>query len=326
MRKRLLTLFCAWSLCGSYGYASDLFEVKDRIFTNGYTIHHFHYGQVDSTMDLFPAHKDLIDDTTAVFITADSQSKGRGIWNRDWVSPEGNVFSTLCFSFPSECFSHISWLPHSIGLALYQTLIDLGAPKSGLKIRFSNNIVYDNAKISGSLIEFDMNIVKIGIGINRSLSPEIIDTIDQPAISLQQIMTDLPPLLEIYQCLLTNVVKEFISFKNGISPVNRAQKCLLGWRKDVTVRMHVENYNRGSLRTNSNEKIQISNLLYYPETFGTGGFIQIPGQFIGLTEEGFMVLEATQKDTQQPQALIIMSGEIVPKNQIQTSVRTYTND
>ena len=125
---------------------------------------------IDSTNDFLKkisAEKPLDDYTTVV---AKVQTAGRGQMGSVW---ETEPYKNLTFSIYKEVLhiprDHQFYISMAVSLALLSSLKGMGIPK--LKIKWPNDILSANQKISGILIE---NIIKqnelyasiIGIGLN----------------------------------------------------------------------------------------------------------------------------------------------------------------
>ncbi|QXZ21774.1 biotin--[acetyl-CoA-carboxylase] ligase [Lelliottia amnigena] len=103
-------------------------------------------------------------------ISAQKQTAGRGRFDRSWQTPEGNLAVTIVVPIPHNT----STLP-SISLVTGLAICDVLAffiKNADIKIKWPNDILVNKAKISGTLIEVDSNSIYVGIGINRSVSPE----------------------------------------------------------------------------------------------------------------------------------------------------------
>ncbi len=91
-------------------------------------------------------------DPGGLFITAVSQTGGRGRQGRHWVSPPGNLYATLALADPA----HLAVAPQIgfvAGVALATTLRQLLGGDERLKIKWPNDILYDGAKLAGILLE-----------------------------------------------------------------------------------------------------------------------------------------------------------------------------
>lgn len=106
-------------------------------------------------------------------VRADTQTAGRGRFQRQWVSDPGGLW--LSAVVPVETNS-TAWrlLPLVAGLAVCEVLRDLGVPN--LRLRWPNDVLSDNRKISGLLIDqFRAGRAVVGIGVNVANHPEVRD-------------------------------------------------------------------------------------------------------------------------------------------------------
>lgn len=110
-----------------------------------------------------------------LWITAASQSAGRGRRQNAWVSPPGNLYATLLLSEPSAP-EHAPQLSFVAALALHDAVATC-APQLGplLKVKWPNDLLLGGAKLAGILIEGESHpafAVAIGIGVNCVAHPD----------------------------------------------------------------------------------------------------------------------------------------------------------
>lgn len=123
-------------------------------------------GKIPSTQSY--AH-DLIasgDATNNTVIVADAQSAGRGRYRRTWVSHHGNLYASFIYSAEERDAK----LAYSVAIAVAETLASFGIEP---QIKWPNDILVDNKKIAGILIEYYGHFVVIGIGINIATNPTV---------------------------------------------------------------------------------------------------------------------------------------------------------
>jgi BirA family biotin operon repressor/biotin-[acetyl-CoA-carboxylase] ligase len=123
-------------------------------------------------------------------ILASKQSKGRGRKGKEWISDEGNLYLSLILRpyGKSYTFCQLSFIT---ALALYDAISILSKDSQkpiDLKLKWPNDILVNNAKISGILLESARHTNKeyiiIGVGVNVKVAPE---EIGQKTASLEQI-------------------------------------------------------------------------------------------------------------------------------------------
>jgi BirA family biotin operon repressor/biotin-[acetyl-CoA-carboxylase] ligase len=120
-----------------------------------------------------------------LWITAVSQSAGRGRRGRSWVSPPGNLHASLLLSEPSPepVAPQLSFVA---ALALHDALCD-AAPRlgPGFALKWPNDVLLGRAKLAGILLEGERTpayAVVVGFGVNCVAHPT--DT-DFPATDLR---------------------------------------------------------------------------------------------------------------------------------------------
>lgn len=123
------------------------------------TIHHIE--QTTSTQQ--EAHRLIAEGgvKTGDIVLADEQTAGRGRFGRSWISPNGGLYATvICSADPL--------LSLKAGLAVVRALRSVGI-EAGLK--WPNDVMVENLKIAGVLIETDGNHSLVGIGLNLTSAP-----------------------------------------------------------------------------------------------------------------------------------------------------------
>jgi BirA family transcriptional regulator, biotin operon repressor / biotin---[acetyl-CoA-carboxylase] ligase len=110
-----------------------------------------------------------------LWITAQSQSAGRGRRGSIWVSAPGNLYATLLLSEPSAP-EHAPQLSFVAALALHDAIAEC-APQLGplLTLKWPNDLLLGAAKVAGILIEGERApafAVAIGIGVNCAAHPD----------------------------------------------------------------------------------------------------------------------------------------------------------
>lgn len=99
---------------------------------------------------------------------ADRQTAGRGRQGREWISPQGNLFATICVTPPVT--RNPAQLAFVAGLAVLDALSE-AAPGADFSLKWPNDILASGRKLSGILIEAGEHGYAIGIGINIVASP-----------------------------------------------------------------------------------------------------------------------------------------------------------
>jgi BirA family biotin operon repressor/biotin-[acetyl-CoA-carboxylase] ligase len=129
-----------------------------------------------------------------IWISAGSQTAGRGRRGRNWHSPTGNLAATLMLR-PSKTASACAQLSFVAAIAARDALSAL-APGLELRVKWPNDVLAGGRKIAGILLESASQgdalpaWLAIGVGMNLAAHPE--DT-EFPATSLSALGGMAPP-------------------------------------------------------------------------------------------------------------------------------------
>lgn len=154
-------------------------------------------GEAASTMD---AARALIDDQLLApwdSIMAVSQQKGRGRKGDTWISPPGNVYGTWYWPYPAEGGQAAQWRGVSSLIAgdlLVNALVEMGV---AAKIKWPNDVIVNDRKICGILVEDRGGHLLVGIGLNLAAAPadnRVGDDFALPAIGLDTLKSGTTPL------------------------------------------------------------------------------------------------------------------------------------
>ncbi len=141
------------------------------------------FDTIDSTNTYALEHFENLEDKTV--ITALSQTKGRGRFNRVWVSENReNIYLSIVLKPTKKDF-----LPN---ITQYMSVCCAGVIETynvKAQIKYPNDVLVDNKKICGILCESYLknNIIQgvvLGIGVNLNMPQSVLNTIDRPAVSL----------------------------------------------------------------------------------------------------------------------------------------------
>jgi BirA family biotin operon repressor/biotin-[acetyl-CoA-carboxylase] ligase len=104
-----------------------------------------------------------------LWISAATQTGGRGRRGKSWVSPPGNLYATLLLTEPSPP-ALAPQLSFVAGLAVHDAVIACAPDAlSSLKLKWPNDLLLAGRKLAGLLIEAESQprfSVAIGIGVN----------------------------------------------------------------------------------------------------------------------------------------------------------------
>ena len=134
-----------------------------------------HHASVGSTNDLAMAYL-REGGTSHHFVIADEQTGGRGRLGRVWVSKPGNLYASLALVDPCDMAFGFQ-LGFVAALSIHEAMGRVGVNPSRLSLKWPNDVLLDQAKLSGILIEgarlSDARFgAVIGCGINIAHHPE----------------------------------------------------------------------------------------------------------------------------------------------------------
>ncbi len=164
-----------------------------------------------------------------LWITAESQSSGKGRRGREWISSEGNLFCSLLLENKKDALT-ASQLSFVAALAVYDTAAEILGSAEDIQCKWPNDILVKNQKISGILLEssgFGNNApeyIIIGIGLNLSSYPK---EALYPAVDFKSLGKDTTPKEAIG--ILAKYMAEYIRLwhKEGFHPIRKK------WLKQV---------------------------------------------------------------------------------------------
>src|SRR5262245_4340585 len=119
-----------------------------------------------------------------LWITARTQTEGRGRRGRSWRSGPGNLHATLLLRDPSPAVL-APQLSFVAGLAVYDAILEVvEGGRQRIALKWPNDVLCEGAKVGGILIEGEGEplAVAIGIGINCEHHP---DDTEYPATDLR---------------------------------------------------------------------------------------------------------------------------------------------
>ena len=98
-------------------------------------------------------------------IIAKKQTNGRGKRGRVWISNEGSALFSFTVEYKEEILNRITIFSSYIVYMVLKTFLN-ESNNDRLKVKWPNDIYYENKKICGILCEKVRNNIIIGIGIN----------------------------------------------------------------------------------------------------------------------------------------------------------------
>ena len=159
-----------------------------------------------------------------LWLVADLQTKGRGRRGRNWQSPEGNLAATLLLK-PSMPIAQCAQLSFVAALGA-SDVVSRYAPDAEVKVKWPNDVLADEKKIAGILLESASNDgahsdwLAIGFGINLASHPA--DT-EFPATSIAALSEKPPAPRVALDCLAASWSKWYeVWSERGFAPIRDA--------------------------------------------------------------------------------------------------------
>lgn len=121
---------------------------------------------------------DVLADASLVegdWLVAREQTAGKGRQGRQWVTRPGNFFGSTAVKLgsgdpPAQSLSLVA------GLALIEA-IDAAVPGLPLLLKWPNDLLLEESKLAGILLERQDDRVVIGFGVNLASAPELSDRV-----------------------------------------------------------------------------------------------------------------------------------------------------
>jgi BirA family transcriptional regulator, biotin operon repressor / biotin---[acetyl-CoA-carboxylase] ligase len=150
-------------------------------------------------------------------IVTHRQTAGRGSRGRHWAaSPESSLTFSVLWRFDGG-IERLAGLSLAVGVAVVHALQACGV--SGITLKWPNDILHDNAKLGGILVELqseaDYALAVIGIGLNLRSPERIGENFALPPAALEEILSPLPDRHVLFAQLLIELAHVFDRFSNG---------------------------------------------------------------------------------------------------------------
>ncbi len=151
-----------------------------------------------------------------LWLRAEVQTGGKGRQGRAWMSPPGNLHaSTLVRLRPGDPPAPTLALVSAVAL---HEAVALYAP--AVRIKWPNDLLADDAKLAGILLERSGDAVVIGFGVNLAHHPE---GLERPVTSLQRLTGAAPEPGAFVELLEETFARWLGRWRGeGVAPVRRA--------------------------------------------------------------------------------------------------------
>jgi BirA family biotin operon repressor/biotin-[acetyl-CoA-carboxylase] ligase len=214
-------------------------------------------------------------------VRADTQTNGRGRFQRTWVSDVGGLWLSAVVPLSHNEVAR-KVLPLAAGMAVCDGLHELGI--SGLRLRWPNDVLVNDRKLAGLLIDqFVTGLAVVGIGLNVTNQPEACDPLlaDRTA-RLADLMTSPLELATLTPLLLSHLHEAVVELGHRGAPalLSRINKL---WGSPRRVELDLD----GTLRTGTFTGIDPEGRLVLSEDAGGVTFYEAH-QVRHLTEIGVL--------------------------------------
>ena len=150
------------------------------------------------------------------------QTAGRGRRGRSWFSAPGDSLTfSLLWRLPPDL--PLAGLSLAVGVALAQALENMGI--TGVALKWPNDVLLNEGKLAGVLIEVvpGTSAVVIGIGLNLRLPRDMCEELRPRSAALVDALTPLPATSEVLARLLTALYPVLSGFASeGFVPFRQA--------------------------------------------------------------------------------------------------------
>ena len=161
--------------------------------------------EVDSTNE----YCKRVDDGADITVTAKRQLSGKGTKGRSFVSVEGGLYISVMRHYDNFPAAHAFKIMVNSCVAVCKTLEKFGITPV---IRWSNDILADGKKLSGTLIEnsfsggqITRSVVGIGLNVNNALTGEL----SAIATSMKSVLKKEQNFNKVTKALIANLQKEY---------------------------------------------------------------------------------------------------------------------
>jgi BirA family biotin operon repressor/biotin-[acetyl-CoA-carboxylase] ligase len=135
---------------------------------------------------------------------------------RNWVSPSGNLYFSLVLK-PKKSLEISSQLSFVAAVCLGLVLAELSNDAKRINYKWPNDILIDDKKVAGILLESDAGFVILGIGVNIKSHPQ---NTNYPACNLEDqgfAIDDKINLLKKFLDNFSNLYQKWQDF--GFTPI-----------------------------------------------------------------------------------------------------------
>jgi BirA family biotin operon repressor/biotin-[acetyl-CoA-carboxylase] ligase len=172
---------------------------------------------VESTMDIA---RDLAEDKVpeGTLVIAEEQTKGRGRFNRVWISPAGENLHMSLILYPE--MSYLSQIGMVCSLAIAKALRSFITEENKITIKWPNDVRVGAKKIAGILIENNITegirqVCIAGIGLNINSDTQEFPDISSASTSIAMELGNKVDRLEVIKRVLMHFEELYFYVQSG---------------------------------------------------------------------------------------------------------------
>ncbi len=169
-----------------------------------------------------------------LIVIAKRQTAGKGTKGRSFVSDGGGLYLSVMRHYKNFAAENAFKIMIDESAAVCRTLEEFGIPPI---IRWSNDVLVNNKKISGTLIEntfsngyITRSIVGTGINVNNEIAPQINDI----AVSMQEYLGRPLCFEKVKQTFIANLLKHY--------DINDYKAYINWFGREITIKTQKEEY------------------------------------------------------------------------------------
>lgn len=195
-------------------------KIKSAVKTK--SIHIDLFEQISSTNEYLKSIKNSNKLNSCI---AEMQTHGKGRFERKWHSPFGqNIYLSLRYLFDKD-INALSGLSLVCGIAVCNAIETIcQPPPQDILIKWPNDIICDDKKLAGILIEIEAETcesysVIIGIGLNTNMEADNHKKISQRYTSIKKLTGIYQDRNQLCSALINQLIDVLFSFeKEGLNP------------------------------------------------------------------------------------------------------------
>lgn len=120
-------------------------------------------------------------------LATDNQTAGRGRLGRQWVAPPGRALAvSVVLDFGHAPLDRLVWVPLLAGLAMTRTVDSLVGDAHSVSLKWPNDVLVDDLKVSGLLAELvpSAGVIVMGAGLNLAFDSDELPTETSTSLTL----------------------------------------------------------------------------------------------------------------------------------------------